>query len=98
MMVAEVAGGGLAERLENASFDWRLRLRGPLVPGPEVIIVAIDDTSVARLGRWPPPREALAAAVARLDAAGATVVGLNLIMSEPGGGLSEETQRALEHA
>jgi adenylate cyclase len=91
-------GGGWLRDIEAASLDWRFRLRGPL-PAPErVMIVAIDDRSIAGLGRWPPPREAIAAAIDRLASAGASVVALNLIMSDPEHRLPEGARRALEHA
>ena len=47
-------------------------------------IVAIDDASLDRLGRWPWPRARLAALVEAVRAAGARTVVLDLLLSEPG--------------
>jgi adenylate cyclase len=77
-------------RLELVALDTRLRLRGPLAPGPETVLVLIDDDSVAKLGRWPLPRRRFAEAIDRLAADGARVIGIDVLFSEreapePGG-------------
>ncbi len=77
---------GVWRELDYASFDRRLQLRGVLEPGDAVAIVVIDDATLQRLGSWPPPRAALAAAVERLAAAGAAVVALDLLLLEAGPG------------
>lgn len=48
---------------------------------PDIVIIAIDDDSVAQLGRWPWPRSTHAALLDRLHSARA--IGLDLILSEP---------------
>ncbi|MDO6387203.1 CHASE2 domain-containing protein [Uliginosibacterium sp. 31-12] len=48
----------------------------------QIVIVAIDDASLAELGRWPWPRSLHATLVDRLSAAGATAVALDIIFSE----------------
>jgi len=48
-----------------------------------VVVVAIDDKSIGRLGRWPWPRERLAQLVNILSKGGAKVIGFDLIFSEP---------------
>jgi adenylate cyclase len=72
----------LLRSLELQTLDWRFRLRGPLSPGGETVVVAIDDATVARLGAWPVPRRAIAAAVERLAAANAKVIALDLLFAE----------------
>ncbi|WP_157669957.1 CHASE2 domain-containing protein [Chitinibacter sp. GC72] len=47
---------------------------------PDIVIIAIDDASIAKLGRWPWPRHYHADLLARLQQARA--VGLDLILSE----------------
>ncbi len=49
----------------------------------DIIIVAIDDYSLAELGRWPWPRKLHAALLDRLTQADPRVVGLDIILSEP---------------
>ncbi|MDC7717585.1 diguanylate cyclase [Vogesella sp. DC21W] len=46
----------------------------------QIVIVAIDEKSLAQLGRWPWPRELLAEAIGKLGHARA--VGLNLLLAE----------------
>ncbi|MGD9744256.1 MAG: CHASE2 domain-containing protein, partial [Dongiaceae bacterium] len=70
----------LATAIEGQSLGWRFELRGALPPPPSVVIVAIDDATLAALQRWPLPRRVLADAVNRLTRAGAAVVGLDLLL------------------
>ena len=46
----------------------------PATPASDVVIVAIDDASIARLGEWPWPRDVHASLINRLAADGARVV------------------------
>src|SRR3712207_905969 len=43
-------------RLETTAFDLGLQLRGPKQPGPETVIVLVDERTIAEFGRWPLPR------------------------------------------
>src|SRR5262249_59757948 len=45
--------------VENKLFDLHFVLRGPRDPGRQVAIVAIDEHSLAALGRWPWPPSVL---------------------------------------
>lgn len=69
--------------LEALSLDARFRLRGVEAPGPQTVIVLIDDRSLASLGRWPVSRRQIAAAVSRLSAADARVIAFDLLFAEP---------------
>ncbi|MBI4536920.1 MAG: CHASE2 domain-containing protein [candidate division NC10 bacterium] len=71
------------ESIEYRLFDLRLRWFGPGTPSANIAIVAIDEESITKLGRWPWPRSRVAALVERLAAKGAKVIGLTLILSEP---------------
>ncbi|HYM03632.1 MAG TPA: adenylate/guanylate cyclase domain-containing protein [Stellaceae bacterium] len=78
-------------RLEVLTFDVRLRLRGPRLPGPETILVMIDDESAAALGHWPVPRRAFADALDFLRGAEARVVAFDVLFADAesdGGGES----------
>ncbi len=86
-------------RLEVAVLDVAVRLRGPLPPGPEIVIVMIDDRSVDALGSWPVPRERLADAVRTLAAARAKVIGIDVLFAgdgsaRPGGAQGDEALAA----
>ncbi len=81
----------LLESVEFKAYDLRAKLRQNLNPPPEIVLVAIDDDSIAQIGRWPWPRTRMAAVVDKLKAAGPKVIGLNILFSEP-----EQNQGLLE--
>jgi|CXWL01.1.fsa_nt_gi serine/threonine-protein kinase len=81
----------LLESVEFKAYDLRAKLRQNLNPPPEIVLVAIDDDSIAQIGRWPWPRTRMAAVVDKLAAAGPKVIGLNILFSEP-----EQNQGLLE--
>jgi CHASE2 domain-containing sensor protein/signal transduction histidine kinase len=58
----------------------------------DIIIVAIDDYSLAELGRWPWPRKLHASLLDRLTQAGPRAVGLDIILSEPERAQSDGTR------
>jgi len=70
-----------------------------LSPSPkqksDVVLVTIDDESLQRYGRWPWSRTLLAKLTNNLANAGASVVGLDILLSEP---QSPEADRALQNA
>jgi CHASE2 domain-containing sensor protein len=66
-------------RLEDASFDFRFKLRGERLPGDEIIMVAIDEKSLREIGRWPWSRSRQAALVERIAADQPKVIGLDII-------------------
>ena len=70
------------ERADFWLFDASVALSGR-APDPGILILAIDEESMARQGRWPWSRQVLADALERLTAAGAGPVLLDLILSEP---------------
>ncbi len=49
----------------------------------DILIVSIDDYSLAQLGRWPWPRALHAELISQIAAAGPRAIGLDVIMSEP---------------
>jgi adenylate cyclase len=55
----------------------------PRAADPSAIIVAIDDASLGRIGRWPWPRSVHAQLIDRLREAGAKVVALDVNFPEP---------------
>lgn len=76
--------GALAQRVRLLVFDvyQAIEPREVVLPSP-VIIVAIDEESLNRIGQWPWPRTILASLVDRLREAGAITVGLDIILAEP---------------
>jgi adenylate cyclase len=73
----------LVEQIELRVLDWHARLRGHLPPPANVSIVAIDETSLELVGRWPWPRTRTAEIVQRLAEGGARVIALDLLLREP---------------
>lgn len=88
----------LLESVEFKAYDLRAKLRQNLNPPAEIVLVAIDEDSIARLGRWPWPRARLAEALDRLRAAGPKVIGLHVLLSEPENGEGLQELRRLEAA
>lgn len=73
---------GVLGRVDNLLYDLGQRLHSQPAPA-DLIIVAIDENSLSKLGRWPWSRRLHAALVDRLKADGARVIGLDLVFAEP---------------
>lgn len=72
------------QQIDLAIDDARLRATMPGTRDPRIVVVDIDDASLARLGRWPWPRERLAVLADELFARQrAAVVGFDLVFAEP---------------
>ena len=83
------AGGWLQLRpldaLDAALYDLRLRAFANERTDSRIAVVDIDEKALAEVGRWPWPRERLAALVDRLAGpGGALLVGLDVLLAEPG--------------
>ena len=70
------------EEIELNWLDLRFRARGALTPGPQVVLAAIDEKSLAAEGRWPWPRSRIAALVDALSRDGAKVISFDVLFSE----------------
>jgi len=63
------------ETFEAKTYDLRFSaMRGPLVPSPEIVIVAIDEKSIGELGRYPWTRSEYARLINKLSEVGAKVI------------------------
>lgn len=71
--------------LDNRLYDHALALVRPEAD-ERIVIVAIDDQSLAQLGRWPWPREVQQRLIDRLDQAGVAAVGYDVLFVEPAAG------------
>ncbi|CAN7658849.1 CHASE2 domain-containing protein [Rhizobium sp. LjRoot258] len=70
--------------LELKSFDYLSTVDGLPPPQDGPVIVAIDEPSLAAINaQWPWPRSLHAELIRQLRAAGAKVIGLDIIMAEP---------------
>ena len=63
--------------------DWMIRARGPLPPPDDIAIVAIDEPSIARFGRFPWSRSVSARAIDAIAAAQPKAIGLDVLYSDP---------------
>ena len=81
--------------MQLAWFDALQRWSPRMPEATPVTIVAIDDRSLAQLGRWPWPRTLLAQLMHTINAYGPAAIGVDIVMPEPDP-LSPE--RALAHA
>lgn len=70
-------------RFELLVQDLYFNLRGPVVPGDEVVIATIDEKSIDALGRWPWHRNVMADLVDRLTEYDAKVFGFDVVFSSP---------------
>ncbi len=71
------------EILEQKTLDMRFLARGPIAPGPETVIAAIDEKSINKLGRFPWPRSVWGRVVDRLTEEGAKVIVFDVFFTEP---------------
>lgn len=69
-------------RWDRIIYDWHLRWWSR-PPAENILMVAIDDQSLKQLGSWPWPRRLHAELIAKLTAAGASVIALDILFSEP---------------
>ena len=69
--------------LELKALDLRFLIRGPVKPGPDVVIAVIDEKSVDEIGRWPWPRSKIAEMITRLSQDGAKSIGFDIGFFEP---------------
>ena len=72
---------GPLETLEHGIYDLNAQLRVKPSTAP-VAVIAIDEQSIANLGRWPWPRASIASMVDLLQSYNVKVIGLDIIYSE----------------
>ncbi len=76
------ASSDLMQSLERKAYDLGV-LASSRVPSDKIAIIAIDDQSIANLGRWPWPREIQGRMLDILAAGQAKVVGNTVFFFEP---------------
>lgn len=67
---------------EYVGYDEMIRFLGGVHEPPGVVIVDVDEGSLARLGQWPWPRYRLAALIEHAAGLGARSVALDLLLAE----------------
>ena len=72
------------QRIENYLYDVRVEFMMPRVVDPRIVIVDIDEASLAAEGQWPWPRRKIAALVdALFDDYGVRTLGFDALFAEP---------------
>ncbi|MEX2515813.1 MAG: CHASE2 domain-containing protein [Gammaproteobacteria bacterium] len=77
-----IANSGVITGLERSAYDLGLRL-SDRAASDRIAVIAIDDESIANLGRWPWPRDRLGRMIEQLADSGARVIGNTILLSEP---------------
>lgn len=88
---------GPLQLLEQKSYDLRARLRAKKPQAP-IVIVAIDDASIAQLGRWPWPRGYMAELMAQIASYEPALIGTNILYTEPDRNSGLDEVKALHEA
>src|SRR3569833_721342 len=74
----------LLTQIENLSYDFRIRATMPRGVDPRVVVVDIDEKSIAALGQFPWRRDKFAQMLDHLfDQYHAKVVGFDVVSPEP---------------
>lgn len=68
--------------LSQYAHDALMRVRGASPPPEQITIIAIDDASIARFGRFPWPRTLTAQALEKISAANPEVIGLSVLYTD----------------
>lgn len=77
---------GLINSLDAIIYDKMIAVTMPQDKDERIVIVDIDEKSLAELGRWPWGRDRLAALLDRLfDVYGVALVGFDVVFAEPDG-------------
>lgn len=76
------SGTALLQSLERAFYDWGVTA-AEADPSDRLAVIAIDDESIANLGRWPWPRDLHGRMIDRLSEGGADAIGYTVFFLEP---------------
>src|SRR5688572_2517758 len=82
LVILVFSGQDLLQSLERKAYDLGVRATSQ-VPSDRIAVIAIDDQSIANIGRWPWPRDVHARMTELLIGAKAKVIGYNVFFFEP---------------
>lgn len=84
-------------RVSSFFLDMKFKLRGPTVPKNKIVILAIDNSSIELIGRWPWHRNTISEILEVLyQEYQPKVVGLDIVFSEPDQRVSTELRDFLK--
>lgn len=73
----------MLQELEHLAYDLRLKFNAPHSPEDRLVLVTIDEKSLASIGRWPWPRNVISDLIDRLAVDyQAAVIGLDVLLPE----------------
>ena len=75
--------------------DAKFTLRGPVPPKNKIVIVEVDSAAIDQFGRWPWHRNIIGQLIDKTFEAGAKVVGMDMVFSEPDTRVSPELRQFL---
>jgi adenylate cyclase len=79
------------QQLDFRMKDARFRIRGPVKPDKDVVVVAIDHKSIKELGRWPWSREVTGKLIENMAVHyGTKVTALDIVFSEPQNAIADK--------
>ncbi|MDX8389053.1 MAG: serine/threonine-protein kinase [Mariprofundaceae bacterium] len=81
-LVIYTLGIGLFQSLEYTAYDAGVAASAKPA-GSDIVILAIDDDSIDRIGRWPWSRAVMAQVIDKLSAAGSRIIGVDVYYSDP---------------
>ncbi|MBN2372710.1 adenylate/guanylate cyclase domain-containing protein [bacterium] len=82
-LVVYLTGPDFLDIMELKAYDLRFQTRGIRQPDPAIVIAAVDQKSIDRIGRWPWPRSVHARLLDGLSQAGARVIGYDVTFPVP---------------
>ncbi len=87
---------GILDEIHRKTIDFRFLNRGEFRGSSRVAILAIDDASIEREGRWPWPREKIGRLIENAVDGGAKVVAFDVVFSEADQNSSSRTLSKLK--
>ena len=69
-------------RLDETVYDSVLRSAGPDPPGDRIVIIDVDEQSLATVGQWPWRRDVVGRLISRLRDMGPSIIALDIIFAE----------------
>jgi adenylate cyclase len=74
------------DEFEYSTIDFRYKIRPPQPVDRDIVIVEIGDDSIAKIGKWPFPRNYHALLIKALETAGVRTIVFDVFFSEKGQG------------
>ncbi len=82
LLIIIFSGSAPMQSIERSAYDWGMQST-ERYPSEKIAVIAIDDQSIANLGRWPWSRELHSEMIDILAKGGAKVIGQSVFFLEP---------------